>query len=195
MLCAYRAGSLNTSLLKAGCQALLVGGTARGGGFLSGYDVPLSRPSPAPCSVDAFSSRWLLHCLVVTAASSSTHFSWFQNGGPPGKHFPMNSFPQHARGKISRKIHRRVHTATSLTFSEPWPGPQQGLHLSPGELWGEALSQSWGGESAVYCHSFNLYCYFLLASPSLLQSSGVVIFKFKLLCGFCFLIDLYFFHV
>ena len=104
------------------------------------------------CSVDAFSSRWLLHCLVVTAASCSTHFSWFQNGGPPGKHFPMNSLPQRARGRISRKIHRRVHTATSLTFSEPWPGPQQGLHLSPGELWGEALSQPWGGHYYLSIH-------------------------------------------
>lgn len=146
--------------------------------------MPLSRPLLL-AHVDS-SSLWLSHCPVVTAASSGTHFSCFQNGGPPGKHLPVSSFPQRARGRISRKIPRRVRAATSLTFSEPWAGPQQGLHLSPGELWGEALSQPWGGESAVY--SFNLYCYFLLASPSLLQSSGVVIFKFKLLCGFCFLI-------
>ena len=88
-------------------------------------------------------------------------------------------------------------------FPERSPGKPAQLPIwhsvSHGQPSARSASQSWGvvGRSPVsalgwwkqcICHSFDLYCYFLLASPSLLQSSGVVTFKFKLLCGFCFLI-------
>lgn len=170
MLCAYRAGSLNTSLLKAWCQALLVGGAARGGGFLSGYDAPLSRP-------------WWSQQLPLVPISIGFRMEVLQGSTSQWTAFPSmleGGFRERSTGESTQLLlcHSVSHgQALSKVCVSVLGSCGEKPCLSPGVV-----------TALCVCHSFNLYCYFLLASPSLLQSSGVVIFKFKLLCGFCFLI-------
>lgn len=126
---------------------MLVGGAARGGGFLSGYDALSAGPLLLGRSVDAFSSRWLLHCLVVTAASS-VPISVAQNGGPPGKHFPMNSFSSMLEEDFEKDPPAQ---STQLLLCHSVSHGQalsKVCALSPGELWGVVLFQPWGGDSA-----------------------------------------------
>lgn len=111
--------------------------TAVGKGFLISYiKCALSRICPAL-------AVWTPPVVVLAlrsgqqqpSASSSTHFSWFQNGDSPEKYLLMNSFPQHPRGGGFSAGSTGKFTQLPLwQLVNHGPALQQSLQLRPGEL-------------------------------------------------------------